>query len=143
MCFALMAGCSDDNGDGEIVGDWNAVSLAANDVSTTCPGVVLVNDEFSLVCSSQTTSFMSDGSFITVRTTDELENPEDSRREGIWSTNGDELTMAITREGPDADNLQVLNPAETYLLQGSVSGNTLMRSCSSDFGTVTSAYARL
>ena len=43
----------------------------------------------------------------------------------MWSTEGSTLTWRTTKEGPDGDNLQPLDPPATSTNTWSVSGDTL------------------
>jgi hypothetical protein len=63
--------------------------------------------------------------FVDIQTTDEVGDPFDWRAEGTCSTAGSTLTLTSRREGPDADNLQAIDPPETVSASWSISGNTL------------------
>jgi hypothetical protein len=60
-----------------------------------------------------------------VDTTDEYADPYDWRTEGTWSTQEDILTVTLTEEGPDADNLQPIDPPDVFPWMWSISGDTL------------------
>jgi Lipocalin-like domain len=132
-----LAGCGDDGAEvaPELFGTWDAVSIEAEGMSTSCPGEIELSDTSSVSCGTEASTFNADGTFVEVQTTDELGDPFDWRIEGTWSTEGSTLTLTYRQEGPDADNLEPIDPPETVSASWSVSGNTLTTSI--QFGLVT------
>jgi hypothetical protein len=132
-----LAGCGDDGAEvaPELIGTWDAVSLEAEGMSTSCPGEIELSDTSSVSCFTQAVTFNTDGTFVGVQTTDELGDPFDWRNEGTWSTEGSTLTLTYLQEGPDADNLEPIDPPETGSASWSVSGSTL--TMSTQFGPYT------
>jgi hypothetical protein len=132
-----LLGCGDDGAAlaSELFGTWHAVSLEAEGMSTSCPGEIELSDTSSVSCGTEAATFNADGTYVEVQTTDELEVPFDWRIEGTWSTSGDTLTLTYRQEGPDADNLEPIDPPETASASWSVSGSTL--TVSTQFGPFT------
>ena len=130
-----IAACGDDGATlaSELFGTWDAVSIEAEGMSTNCPGEIELTATQSVSCGTQATAFNADGTFADVQTTDELGNPFDWRVEGTWSTQGSTLTLTSTQEGPDADNLQPIDPPETQSATWSLSGTTLSLAVANPF----------
>jgi len=126
-------GCGDDGGalPSELFGTWDAVSLEAEGMSTPCPGEIDITATDSVSCGTEATTFNADGTLVVVETTDELGDPFDWRQEGTWSTSGNTLTETVTREGPDASNLQAVDPPDVSAGTFRVSGSTLTVSVTS------------
>ena len=110
---------------GELFGTWDSVSMEAYGTSTDCPGEIQITDTYLLVCGTNVQTYNADGTFVAIRTTDEFGDPDNWRWEGMWSTEGSTLTWRTTKEGPDGDNLQPLDPPATSTNTWSVSGDTL------------------
>jgi hypothetical protein len=134
-----LAGCGDDGAEvaSELFGTWDAVSLEAEGMSTSCPGEIDLSDTSSVSCGTEASTFNADGTFVEVQTTNELGDPFDWRNEGTWSTEGSTLTLTYLQEGPDADNLEPIDPPETVSASWSVSGSTLTVSIQLGLVTVT------
>ena len=137
-----LAGCGDDGAEvaPELIGTWDAVSIEAEGMSMSCPGEIELSDTSSVSCFTQAITFNTDGTFVGVQTTDEFGDPFDWRNEGTWSMEGSTLTLTYLQEGPDADNLEPIDPPETGSASWSVSGDTL--TISTQFGphTVTGTW---
>ena len=142
LAMTMAAGGCGDSAAG-IEGDWELVSFEAGGVSTTCPGFVEVTSTLQINCTSEALSFRGDDSFVRVQTTDELGDPFDWREEGNWSTEGSELTMTTEREGTDADNLQQVDPPDTFVFEWSVSESTLTRSFPLGEEVLAATYERM
>jgi len=140
-----IAACGDDGATlaSELFGTWDAVSVEAEGMSTSCPGEIEITDTLSVSCSTQATTFNADGTFVEVETTDELGAPFDWRSEGTWSTQGSTLMLTFTKEGPDADSLQPIDPPETQSGTWSVSGTTLTLVVESPFPPFTTVTGTL
>jgi hypothetical protein len=132
-----LLGCGDDGAAlaSELFGTWDAVSIEAEGMSTDCPGEIELSDMSSVSCGTEATTFNADGTYVAIQTTDELGEPFDWRIEGTWSTSGNTLTLTSTQEGPDADNLEPIDPPETAIASWSVSESTL--TVSTQFGPFT------
>ena len=130
-----IAACGDDGATlaSELFGTWDAVSIEAEGMSTNCPGEIELTATQSVSCGTEATTFNPDGTFVQVETTDELGDPFDWRSEGTWSTQGSTLTLTVTQEGPDADNLQPIDPPETQSATWSLSGTTLSLAVANPF----------
>lgn len=137
VASVCLAACGDDGAAlaSELFGTWDAVSIEAEGMSTSCPGEIDLSDTSSVSCGTEAATFNADGTYVAVQTTDELGDPYDWRIEGTWSTSGDTLTLTYRQEGPDADNLEPIDPPETASASWSVSGNTL--TTSTQFGPFT------
>jgi hypothetical protein len=93
-------------------------------------------------CGSEALTLERDNSFVRVRITDELGNPDPWRTEGTWSTEGSMLTMETEWEGTDADNLQPVDPPGIFPFAWSVSETTLTLWFPFAADTLTSTYVR-
>lgn len=136
--LAGFAGCGAEGGTlaPELFGTWDFVSIEANGMNTSCPGEIEITGTEAVSCGTEAVTFNTDGTVVQVETTDELGDPFDWRSEGTWSTQGSTLTLTLTQEGTDADNLQPLDPPETSSGTWSVSGNTLTLSVTAPSATV-------
>ena len=133
--FALLAlptlgvsGCGggDDSQDPQnLIGTWRTTTIHVLTQTTNCPGEIQVTEDISVSCATETLTFQEGGSLLQVQTTDEYGDPYDWRTEGTWSTNDDLLTVMLTKEGPDADNLQSIDPPDVFPWMWSVSADTL------------------
>ena len=140
-----IAACGDDGATlaSELFGTWDAVSIEAEGMSTSCPGEIEITDTLSASCDTQATSFNADGTFAEVQTTNEFGEPFDWRSEGTWSTQGSTLTLTFTHEGPDADSLQPIDSPEPQSATWSVSGSTLTLAAASPFPPFTTVTGTL
>lgn len=140
-----IAACGDDGPTlaSELFGTWDAVSIEAEGMSTSCPGEIEITDTLSASCGTQAPTFNSDGTFAEVQTTDEFGVPFDWRSEGIWSTQGSTLTLTSTHEGTDEGSLQPIDPPETQSATWSVSGSTLTLAAVSPFPPLTTVIFTL
>jgi hypothetical protein len=122
-----LAGCGDDGAAlaSELFGTWDAISIESEGMSTSCPGEIDLSDTSSVSCGTEASTFNADGTYVAIQTTDEFGDPFDWRIEGTWSTSGNTLTLTSRQEGPDADNLEPIDPPETVSASWSVSGSTL------------------
>lgn len=127
----LMPGASGCNGgDGSqdpqnLIGTWRTATLHVLSQTTSCPGEIQLTEDISVSCATETLTLQEEGSLVQVQTTDEYGDPYDWRTEGTWSTSGDILTVTLTEEGPDADNLEPIDPPDVFPWMWSVSGDTL------------------
>jgi hypothetical protein len=122
-----LLGCGD-NGAAlapDLFGTWDAISIESEGMSTSCPGEIELSDTSSVSCGTEASTFNADGTYVAIQTTDELGDPFDWRTEGTWSTSGNTLTLTSRQEGPDADNLEPIDPPETGSASWSVTGSTL------------------
>jgi hypothetical protein len=126
MISASACGGGDGSQDPQnLIGTWRTATLHVLNQTTDCPGEIQLADDISVSCSTGTVMFEEDGSFVQVDTTDEYADPYDWRTEGTWSTQEDILTVTLTEEGPDADNLQPIDPPDVFPWMWSISGDTL------------------
>jgi len=139
-----VASCGDDGGGTalapELFGTWDLESIEADAMSADCPGEIELSDTEAVSCGTEATTFNADGTFFEIETTDELGAPYDWRSEGTWATQGNTLSLTYRQEGPDAGNLQPINPPESQSGTWSVAGDTLTISGTSPFppfGSVT------
>ena len=134
--LASFVGCGDEAAmlAPGLFGRWDAASLEENGISTGCPGRIQITDGAWIGCGTDVLSFNADGTFALWSTTDQFGDPYNWRFEGTWSTQGSTLTLTTTKEGPDGDNLQPLEPPPTTTTPWSISGDTLTL-----FGPVTGA----
>jgi len=125
--LASFVGCGDEAPmlAGELFGTWDAASLEENGIRTDCPGRIQITNGEWIACGTDVLSFNADGTFVLATTTDQFGDPHNWRWEGTWSTQGSTLTLTTTKEGPDGDNLQPLDPPPTTTTSWSVSGDTL------------------
>lgn len=128
-CGGGGGGGGSDGGDTELApelfGTWDVIELEVLAMSTPCPGEIAISPTESFDCSTTVVAFNADGTYVSIDTTDELGNPFDERTEGTWSTDGNMLTITETMEGPDAGNLDPIDPLEPISLTWSVSANRL------------------
>jgi hypothetical protein len=122
-----FVGCGDEGGmlAPELFGTWDAASLEENGISTDCPGRIQITNGAWIACGTDAITFNADGTFALWSSTDQFGDPYNWRFEGTWSTQGGTLTLTTTKEGPDGDNLQPLDPPPTTTTPWSVSGDTL------------------
>ena len=79
-----------------------------------------------------------------METTDETGAPDPYRYEGIWLTEGDQLTLELRAEGADADNLTPIDPPDAVTGTYTLSDDTLTWSGQDDGGdTLVNTYERL
>ena len=106
---------------------------------------VLVSVGDIVEAGDEITTFNADGTFVEVQTTDESGVPFNWRSEGTWSTRGSSLNLISEQEGPDAENLQPIDPPEWQCATWSVSANTLAIAVAAPFPpfvTVTGSLQR-
>lgn len=144
----LDAGGEVDSGDGgpppsgSILGTWVSVSIEVLGMTARCPGQIDLTEDTAVSCATETLTFNDDGTFVLVTTTDDTGAPYDWRTEGMWSTNEDVLTLTFTREGPDAESLQPIDPPQIWIWMWSASEDTLTVGITTPVAAVTSTYDR-
>jgi hypothetical protein len=125
-----------------LIGTWLNATIHVLGQTTTCPGEIQLTEDVSVSCATETFAFHEDGSLIQVQTTDEYGDPYDWRTEGTWSVNDDLLAVTLTKEGPDADSLERIEPPETFLWMWSVSKDTLTIGWTTPLATVEGTFER-
>lgn len=127
LTLASFVGCGDEAAmlAPELFGTWDAASLEEDGISTDCPGKIQIANGAWIACGTDVVSFNADGTFVLATTTDQFGEPHNWRYEGTWSTEASTLTLTTTKEGPDSDSLQPLDPPPTTTTPWSVSGDTL------------------
>ncbi len=142
----VVLGCGDDGNGGQdpqsILGTWLTDSIEVLGRQTDCPGEIQLTEDSSVACFTETLTFNPDGSFVQVQTTDEYGQPYDWRTEGAWSNNEDLLTITLAMEGPDAENLQPIEPPDNWVWMWSVSGDTLTIGITTSFASVEAFFTR-
>jgi len=94
----------------ELFGTWEEVSTEMNGESWDC------------LTDCTRFAFNADGTYVIAMITPPL------RGEGIWSTQGEMLTLTRLRAGPDVNSLEPLDPPRITTFRWSVSGDTLAMS---------------
>jgi hypothetical protein len=125
-----------------LIGTWRNATIHVLGQTTTCPGEIELTEGVSVSCSTDTLTFHEDGSLVQVQTTDEYGDPYDWRTEGTWSVDDDLLAVTLTKEGPDADSLQSIEPPDSFIWMWSVSSNTLTIGWTTSLATVEGTFER-
>jgi hypothetical protein len=146
LLFIGLAGCSDSDSasnPGDPSGDWLTVSLenVTQGIRVDCPG-----QSGSLECGTATLSLDASGVMTILATTDETGAPDPFRYEGIWRTEGDQLTLELREQGEDAGNLSPIDPPDLLTGTYALSEDTLTFAAEEEDGagdTLVSTYERL
>ena len=126
----------------ELVGTWKAESISAQGTNESCPAEIDLTPTSSVGCGTESWTFNADGTIVVVQTTDEAGDPEPWRVEGTWFTQGNVLTVTLRQQGPDASNLQPIEPPETSSGTWSISGTTVTVVTVDDGVTVTGTFEK-
>ena len=125
-----------------LIGTWRTATIHVLTQTTTCPGEIQLTEDISVSCSTETLTFQEDGSLVQVQTTDEYGDPYDWRTEGTWSVDDDLLAVTLTKEGPDADSFQPIQPPDSFIWMWSVSQDTLTIGWMTSLASVEGTFER-
>jgi hypothetical protein len=126
-----LVGCSETSGEGgsggsastsELEGTWRFESIEVREMTTDCPGEIVITPEV-FICSEGTFTFNGNDTFVAVA--EAYGNDPAYRGEGTWSTVDDTLTMTCLRQGTSTEDLEPTDPPDLWVVRWSVSGTTL------------------
>lgn len=125
-----------------LIGTWLTATIHVLGQTTNCPGEIQLTEDIAVSCSTETLAFHQDGTLVQVQTTDEYGDPYDWRTEGTWSVDDDLLAVTLTKQGPDANSLEPIEPPEIFIWMWSVSKDTLTLGWTTLGATVEGTFER-